>query len=863
MGRLLRRFAIAIFGCGDVLSQVLRISTRQDQIGRDKGESRRRITSRRRWLIGFVVCCAVWLSWGAPLLAEAQPPPETEPETPAAVIESIVGCLAKGEEAVLRQKQPVDCYPFGKGADHVPEENINIASICNDPADQRRLSGNAIKLVASRKDKINPTGIRVLGGVYCKKLDLVGLELPFSLVLDKSVFAEGVQARSFRTQGDLSFDNSLMFGELFLARVHVDGTLFADEAVIQKMRLLDAEIHGSALFRSSVILDLAAFDTVQLSGELSVRNALFPYLLVQFSKVGGVLDLTDSRARCAYKIRKNEIGDIAAINTGFGTEGPPPPQIPDGKSQYEWKPPRAGSKASALLKLAEENMPPNSDQSAIGKICDHSAISFSPGSLLITDTKVKSSLCLRSFHWLEGALSPKSYVTVQDVTVGTSALIDLAKADVEPKPVTENSPKPVTDMTHTLEIIDLETGSLFLNFNVDLAHPRNPQPYAMYISGLKFEQVYAAKVACLYEPNFSDSDTTKASNAEKAAKKAAALTGAGAPGSLGDPLKAAKQSIRVLSLSNDANPAAQSRLPMVEEVTGWLDGNLLATTQPFQAFVDVFQKHGDDNDATELRVRKADAELCLKAQRLFGDWICGRAGQVRSGASAEAARLGMSLAADSSQDSATTSASTGKQTDLISWLFSKFQSGLQLGADFISVVLGGVLWLIADNGYHPQKVGYFVVLSIVLFGVYFWFILRAVGLLPKEKHIILPFGIVFLFDRLLPAYQIREDHYNVAEYYVRAPKAVTEAATKPKPGETTTPEPGRVTTSGVNTPEPGTTATSAPEVKYMRYAWLKWPVIAATDDQRLTIERSLDVLKVLGLVLAVFLVAAINAMVSH
>jgi hypothetical protein len=844
---------------GDVLSQVLRISTRQDQIRQDrirqdrirqdKGESRRRIALRRRWLTGFVVCCAVLLSWGAPLLAETQPPPETEPETPAAVIESIVGCLAKGEEAVLLQKQPVECAPFGKGADRVPAENINIASICRDPADQRRLAGDAIKLVAKQKDRINPTGIRVFGGVYCKRLDLVGLELPFSLVLDKSVFAEGVQARSFRTQGDLSFDNSLMFGEFFLARVHVDGTLFADEAVIQKVRMLDAEVHGSALFRNSVILDLAAFDTVQLSGELSVRNALFPYLLVQFSKVGGVLDLTDSRARCAYKIRKNEIGDIAAVNTGFGTEGAPPPQIPDGKSQYEWKPPRAGSKVSALLKLAEENRPPNSDQSVIGKICDHSAISFSPGSLLITDTKVKSSLCLRSFHWLEGALSPKSYVTVQDVTVGTSALIDLAKADVEPnpvaekpvteKPATEKSPKPVTDMTHKLEIIDLETGSLFLNFNVDLANPRTPQPYAMYISGLKFEQVYAAKVACLYEPNFSDSDTTKASNAEKAA----ALTGAVTPGTGGDPLKAATQSIRVRSLGNDADPAGQSRLPMVEEVTGWLDGNLLATTQPFQAFVDVFQKHGDENDARELQVRKADAELCLKAQRLFGDWICGRADKVKSGASAEAARLGMSLAADSSQDSAATSASAGKQTDLISWLVSKFQSGLQLGADFISVVLGSVLWLIADNGYHPEKVGYFVVLSIVLFAVYFWFILRAVGLLPKEKHIILPFGIVFLFDRLLPAYQIREDHYNVAEYYMRAPRT----AKKHKPDAT----------------KPGGTTTSEPEVKIMRYAWLKWPVIAATDDQRLAIERSLDVLKVLGLVLAVFLVAAINAIVSH
>jgi hypothetical protein len=834
---------------GDVLSQVLRISTRQDQIRRDKGESRRRIASRRRWFIGFMLCCAVLLPWGAPLLAQAQPPAETEtePDTDSAVIDRIVGCLAKGEEAVLRQKQPVECAPFGKGADRIPAENINIASICNDSADQRRLSGNAIKLVASKKDKINPIGIRVFGGVYCRRLDLVGLELPFSLALDKSVFKQGVQARSFRTQGDLSFDNSLMFGEFFLARVHVDGTLFADEAVIQRVRMLDAEVRGSALFRNSVILDLAAFDTVQLSGELSVRNALFPYLLVQFSRVGGVLDLTDSRARCAYKIRKNEIGDIAAVNTGFGTEGPPPPQIQDAKPQYEWKPPRAGSKVSALLKLAEENMPPNSDQSAIGKICDHSAISFSPGSLMITDTKVKSSLCLRSFHWLEGASSPKSYVTVQDVTVGTSALIDLAKADVEAKPVTEKpvtekSPKPVTDMTHKLEIIDLETGSLFLNFNVDLRNPRNPQPYAMYISGLKFEQVYAAQVACLYEPNFSDSDTTKASNAEKAA----ALTGAGTPGTGGEPMKAATQGIRVLSLGNDADPAGRSRLPMVEEVTGWLDGNLLATTQPFQAFVDVFQKHGDDVDATELRVRKADAELCLKAQRLFGDWIdwiCGRADQAKSGASAEAAKFGISLAADSSQDSATTSASADKQTEPIAWLIAKIRSGLQLGADFISVVLGSVLWLIADNGYHPEKVGYFVVLTIVLFGVYFWFILRAVGLLPKEKHIILPFGIVFLFDRLLPAYQIREDHYNVAEYYLRAPRM----AKKHKPDAT----------------KPGGTTTSEPEVKTMRYAWLKWPVIAATDDQRLTIERSLDVLKVLGLVLAVFLVAAINAMVSH
>jgi hypothetical protein len=772
---------------------------------------------------GLALCCAVFWLNNAPVFSQALPAVEAEvkaePETDKAIIEQILTCLEKGQEAVLLQKQPVECAPFGKGVSRVQSsdasKNINIASICQDPGDLRRLSGNAIKLIAGQKDRISPTGIRVIGGVYCKQLDLVGVDLPYSLVLDKSVFKEGVQGRNFRTHGDLSFDKSLMFGELFLARVHVDGTIFASEAVIQKVRLLDAEVHGSALLRNSLILDLAAFDTVLLSGELSVRNSLFPYLLVQFSKISGVLDLTDSQARCSYKIRKSEIGDIVAVNSGFGTVGPPPQQVPDAKTQYDWKldwtPPRFGPEDHApRLKAAADNMPPNSDQSAIGRICDHSSISYLPGSILISDTKVKSSLCLRSFHWLQGAQSPISYVTVQDVSVGTAALIDLAQPDVE-----SNS---ATDTSHRLEMIDLETGSLFLNFN----DPQSPQPNAMYISGLKFEHVYAAEVVCLYDPIFSDSDTKKAIDAQNAA---AALADRDGPGNNGKIARAVVASVRTRDLGNDADPAGHSRLPRVEEVMGWLNGNLLATTQPFEAFVDVFQKHGEDNDAKALRIAKADVELCLKARRLFGEGICGRRREAGTSTSA---------APSSSDTSATSLAATKKQADPASWwneMFSAFSRWIEFGADFVSVVLGGVLWLIADNGYHPEKVGYFVVLSIIFFSIYFWFVLRAVGLMPKEKRTILPLGIVFLFDRLLPAYQIREDHYNIAKYYMRVPKKAVKQVTG--------------------------------ELRKMRYIGCDWPVVAATEAQRIRIERSLDVLKVLGLVLAVFLVAAINAIVSH
>jgi hypothetical protein len=712
--------------------------------------------SRGGWRFRLVMCSLAFLFFDtAPLLS--QTPPSVEADK--AVVEQILTCLEAGQEAVLFQSKPAQCAAFGNGVKLLPPgapTNVNIASACNDPDDLRRLPGNVVKLLAKQSSRIDPIGIRVIGAIFCQNLDLMGLDLPYSLVLDKSVFADGILARSFRTHGDLSFDNSLIFGELFLARAHVDGTIFASGSLIQKMRLLDSEVHGSTLLRDSLILELAAFDTVLLSGELSIRNSFFPYLLVQFSKIGGVLDLTGSQARCSYKIRKSEIGDIVAVDAGFGTVEKPTQQTGNGKLTYNWKNPGPGT--SALLLAAANG--PSASRLALGQICDRSSISYSPGSFLISDTRIKSSLCLRSFHWLQGTQAPISYVTLGDVNVGTAASIDLAQSGVQPGATTEKN--------HKLEIMGFETGSLFLNFNV----ASKVQPYGLSLSGLKFEHVYASEVACDYDPNFSDTDTKKAV-----------------------PIRAG-----VRNLGNDADPGANSRLPQVHEVMDWLSENSLATTQPFAAFVDVFQKHGEDNDAKALRIAKADAELCLKAQRIFGrfvHWVCGNRKE---------------------------SAAGSQRNDKGSW-------GLRAigwGNDFVSVVFGAILWLIADNGYHPEKVGWFVVISIGVFFAYFWSALRTIGLLPKEKTIILPIGIVFLFDRLLPAYQIREDHYNIAKFFKFVPK------------------------------------TGGPyDIKTMRYFGRDFSVIAADEAERLQIERSLDVLKIVGLVLAVFLVAAINAIVSH
>src|SRR5260370_31930625 len=113
---------------------------------------------RPGWLFGLALSCAVFLLDSAPLCSQAPPVVDTEaePETDKAIIEQILTCLEKGQEAVLLQKQPVECAPFGEGVSRVQSsdssKNVNIASICQDPGDLRRLSGNAIKLVARQKD---------------------------------------------------------------------------------------------------------------------------------------------------------------------------------------------------------------------------------------------------------------------------------------------------------------------------------------------------------------------------------------------------------------------------------------------------------------------------------------------------------------------------------------------------------------------------------------------------------------------------------------------------------------------------------------------------------------------------------------
>jgi len=73
---------------------------------------------------------------------------------------------------------------------------------------------------------IDPTGVRIIGGVYCDQVDLAGLDLKYSLILDRAVFRNGIAARNLRVSGDFSIDDSLVFGAMMLNRARIDGSFY-------------------------------------------------------------------------------------------------------------------------------------------------------------------------------------------------------------------------------------------------------------------------------------------------------------------------------------------------------------------------------------------------------------------------------------------------------------------------------------------------------------------------------------------------------------------------------------------------------------------------------------------------------------
>ena len=175
-------------------------------------------------------------------------------------------------------------------------------------------------------------GIRIFGAVFCPDdsvhgvellkahiaLDLAGLDLPYSLVIDHSIIHGIIDARNLRVKGDFSLDYAKITERLNLNRARVDGSFYADNSFMRKLVVNDTTINGTWWQREGIAATDVEFRQVHITGDLNLRKTVFGQLLLKSSAVAGTLALDASEARCSYYVDASSFGFITANKAGFG-----------------------------------------------------------------------------------------------------------------------------------------------------------------------------------------------------------------------------------------------------------------------------------------------------------------------------------------------------------------------------------------------------------------------------------------------------------------------------------------------------------------------------------------------------------------
>ena len=712
------------------------------------------------------------------------------------IIQQMTQCLALGKENLMTPKY--NCVEFGSGESEAQASNMPLGEddwtkVCATKDEPRGLRADTVKRLAQSHD-IAPTGIRIIGGVFCDALDLTGLDLPYPLVLDYSLFVGGIKARDLRVKGALSLKNVIVRADLELTSVRVEGSIFTSRSFMKNLMATDTQVQGTWWLNDSIIYDEARLFRVSVAGDLSWNKSAFSRLALQSAQVDGVLDLNRSEARCTYDIRSSKFRYVVADQAGFG-EMKSESRSDGSAFDYAWWKRSAGRTKvrTSTPKLFESPIVKrivDDDLADIGKLtgakyphedqsprripgCERTS-KTSYFEFFVFDSTVSTAFCLTSFEWatpkaaLPDDTHPVSIISLNGLTVNGKLVIGLGggqASDKDPRP--GQAGFDAVSGKRKFEAIGLTSAELFFDFT------DNDRPYFTVLDGLKFDWIHQADPVCKVEVEH-------------------------------------EQPIPGVQFSS------QPELPSVDDVMHWLDKNKGMSSQPFLVFVEAFEKVGAN--ATELRVRRKNIDLCRRVAKVLPQEFL--APIVQWWRPELASICNADVGGDSSQSDG---------GGVINYVADLIATSFQVG-----------LWALADHGLRPGKAVWWVFAVMFSFAAWFWLGLRIVGFDPKTggqqaepgQKPPCPISFLFLFDRLIPLYKIREEHYWIARYYRLATKAEISGA-RGKPGQ------------------------PPYSMSYFGRTFLVCPL----DESRAALaEKSLVVLRIIGVGLTIFLLAAINTL---
>jgi hypothetical protein len=697
---------------------------------------------------------------------------------------AIADCLGEGKEYVLPARA---CQERRQGSRialnhwNMPHDDESgddsWDKVCQDKTDRRRLPANVIKRLAAER-QIAPTGIRIIGAVFCggpgsddAALDLAGLDLNYSLAIDRSVINGNLDAHNLRIKGDFSFDNTVILDTLQLNRAHVGGSVYGSGSFMKKLSVTDTQVAGTWHQTESVIFSDAQILSAAISGDFDMTNSAFSWFLLQSGHVTGMLRLDHTQARCAYDIKASTVGYLTADHAGFRRVQTGPGAV------YPWwdpsfpadpmytMPTLSGSATvkkiydeevksrDTLAKTPRRTVLPLPGCEKISQLRDPTQSQSQDLKFNVSDSRIEAVFCMTSFSWIspkEIILDdnrPLSTVELNNTRINGDLIIDLwGDAGTE---VARLAPgwREYDRLSRKNKFVAIGlTAQAFI-----FAFP--DAPYVTYLDGLKFDRI-------------------------RSAQKPACESGLG----------------------------GQLRPPSQDEVLNWLRKNEAPSSQPFKAFVDGFEQAGENT--TDLRVRQTTFDLYAKTTRWTergSNWL---------------SVLNRPIALNG----APPDGQSRTNQNLI-------DDALDLG----TIGAQWLLYLMADHGLRPGKVVIPIILVISIYWILFWKRWRIIGFETSLKHLagsppstqlIHPIGLVFLFDHLIPLYRIREEHYSIGQVFRKAgPDEIS--------GE-----------------------------YQMDYHGRRIALRPLGDQELRKVEKCLVLLRVIGAILSVFLLAAIHSLTS-
>jgi hypothetical protein len=731
-------------------------------------------------------------------------------------LQRIANCLTVGLEAVLTpENHGVACVAPNKGGEYLDStgkdgseqpkypnpHKIDARAACAETQrasnpDKRLLPSSLIKeLTQLAKDRIDPRGIRIIGGIYCDGLDLNGVNLSYSLILDRSIFNKDVEMKNARVNGDLSVDNAISYKSLVISRTTISGSLWGQVAFFKRLEIENSSIGGSVRLNGTIVASSLTIDNASIGGDLDVSASFFSNLEILRNSIKRVLDLGQSQARCSFDIRDNEIGNVLAIQLGFGeveqvandagdavVETDPESADPRAAVKHEhFRFKRVTDDANFGRPLTTFPKDPydryTEPASGTGAIIRGLKQCVSPrsirqGAFVLVDNHIKSTLCIRSFNWPTDSQGHtlKGNIYLNGADIGGATWLNLTR--LKKAGVVNESQKPevaTNGRTPELNIFNVTTGTLVLNF--DLA----AEDIALKVNGLHFKHIYASQEMC------------ESALSLRAGKPRAQHSSAGQPPTFPPTLE----------------------LPTAEQVATWINKNKFARTQqPFAEFVNVFENAGNSEVATDLRIRASNFALLASTCSLLPPLVWRKIGWCSGEGDANRNN-------DYGQIEVSSAHAAPWYQQVIRWMEKT-----------LVTLFHFILGVLADYGYRPERIVWWVIGTVAFAWLFFRYVLKIVAFsVEGDPEKIRPVGLVFLFDRLLPAYRIREENYKIHHFFSISDKKDDHAEKK------------------------------------VDCISRKFAITESATKAGEWAELSLDILKFVGFVFAIFVVAAISKLV--